>query len=180
MRVLSPDFFWRAESVAEIREVSEPAEVEAVARLSRRIWEEHYVPIIGQRQVDYMLDKFQSPEAIADQIEKGCRYFLLREGEEDVGYLALVPDREAGEMFLSKFYVRRDRRGEGLGRRMIEFTEELCREMGLEKIWLAVNKDNARSIRIYESLGFHKADTREKDIGEGFVMDDFVMEKEVG
>ena len=118
--------------MAEIDEVSEPAEVEAVARLSRQIWEEHYVPIIGQRQVDYMLDRFQSAGAIADQIEEGHRYFLLRDGEEDVGYLALVPDAEAGEMYLSKFYVRRDRREEGLGRRMIEFAEELCHEMGLE------------------------------------------------
>jgi ribosomal protein S18 acetylase RimI-like enzyme len=160
--------------------VKDSHDIGIVARLSREIWEEHYVPIIGQRQVDYMLDRFQTPEAISEQMEGGHRYFLLRDEGEAVAYLALVPDADAGEMFLSKFYVRRDRRGEGLGRQMIEFTEKLCRELGLKRIRLAVNKNNERSIRIYKSLGFHRADTRVKNIGGGFVMDDYVLEKEVG
>ena len=52
--------------------------------------------------------------------------------------------------------------------------------MGLDKIWLAVNRDNTKSINIYQSLGFRKVDTRVKDIGDGYVMDDYVMAREVG
>ena len=165
--------------MSEIREVTRPADIAVVARLADEIWNEHYVPIIGQAQVDYMIGKFQSEAAIAEQIRGGYLYFLISDGGEDAGYLGLLPDERALRMLLSKIYVRKDRRGEGLGRAMMALAEDLCRRMRLECLWLTVNKNNRDSIAAYERMGFANVGPVVQDIGGGFVMDDFRMEKRI-
>ena len=118
----------------EIRQVQTKTEIAEVARLARTIWEEHFTPIIGPEQVAYMLDRFQSEAAIASQIENGFHYFAALEAGEAVGYGAVKP--EGNTAFLSKLYVRRDRRGQGTGRAMLDYVESLALEHGAERIRL--------------------------------------------
>ena len=160
-------------------EVRAPDHICTVARLAREIWNEHYPEIIGQAQVDYMLRKFQSEAAIAEEIAAGSRYFLIELGGEAVGYFAFRPEADRGQMFLSKLYVRKAHRRRGLARRALEFVEQECRRQGLSRIWLAVNKHNHGAIAAYERLGFRTSHGRVADIGGGFVMDDWIMEKTV-
>ena len=146
----------------------------AVAALAREIWTQHYTPIIGAAQVAYMLERFQSVEAIAQQIEiEGYEYYL----EPEAGYLALVPDADNRRMQLSKLYVREDRRGQGLGRILVEWATTRSAQLGCRELWLTVNKNNAGSIAFYERLGFAKTGPLVTDIGGGFVMDDWRMLK---
>lgn len=144
-----------------------------VAALAREIWNAHYVPIIGQAQVDYMLEKFQSAAVIMRQLEEGYEYYLAG----SAGYLAVVPDGAASALMISKIYVRSDFRGQGIGCRMLDFAESLGRARGLSCLWLTVNRHNRESIAWYERMGFVKAGTLVQDIGGGFVMDDFKMVK---
>ncbi|MFO7718484.1 MAG: GNAT family N-acetyltransferase [Thermodesulfobacteriota bacterium] len=160
-----------------IHKVHTNQEIDRVAALAREIWYEHYTPIIGQAQVDYMVPKFQSPEAIAAQIHGGARYDLILEHHEAIGYIGVVPDPEAGELFLSKIYVRRERRGQGLGRLALEHVESVARDLKTLYIWLTVNKNNTASIRAYEHMGFIQRRAICQDIGQGFVMDDYLMDK---
>ena len=151
-------------------------QIAAVAALAREIWTEHYVPIIGAAQVEYMLGRFQSEAAIARQIAaEGYEYHLAPEA----GYLALVPDLEKKSVLLSKIYVRSEVRGTGLGRALMAFAEERCAELGCTELWLTVNRNNAGSIAFYERLGFRKTQSLVTDIGGGFVMDDWRMAKDV-
>ena len=64
--------------MAEISRVTDAGDVALVAGLAEEIWNQHFVGIIGQGQVDYMLGKFQSAEAIAGQIAEGYEYYLVR------------------------------------------------------------------------------------------------------
>ena len=156
--------------------VKEPEQVAAVARLAREIWTEHYVPIIGPAQVEYMLEKFQSEAAIARQISgEGYEYYLL----PDAGYLALVPDRGNKSVLLSKIYVKSAQRGTGLGKVLVEFAVARCMELGCRELWLTVNRNNAGSIAFYERMGFRKTNELVTDIGNGFVMDDWRMARAV-
>ncbi len=152
-------------------------EIGRVETLAREIWSEYYTPLIGKAQVEYMLDRFQSRQAIAEQIRTGVLYFLVRKADADIGYLAVQP--KGGELFLSKIYVRLSLRGKGYGRRALQFAEALAREQGLGRIRLTVNKNNRNSIRAYERFGFTIAGPVVQDIGGGFVMDDYVMIKAV-
>lgn len=161
----------------ELERVASPAQIAAVAELAREIWTAHYTPLIGAAQVEYMLAKFQSAEAIARQIAaEGYEYYQA----PGAGYLALVPDREKNRVLLSKIYVRADRRGAGLGRALAAFAEQRAAELGGRELWLTVNKHNTGSIAFYERMGFRKTDPVVTDIGGGFVMDDWRLAKTVG
>jgi GNAT superfamily N-acetyltransferase len=158
--------------------VTTAAQLDAVDRLAREIWYEYYVPLIGRAQVDYMVSKFQSSEAMAAQLREGYEYFLTERDGQDIGYCAVQPQPAADSLFLSKLYLLRDARGGGTGRVCMEFIEQLARRRGLKLLWLTVNKENP-AVKAYERLGFRIAADLVMDIGGGFVMDDFRMEKQL-
>ena len=79
--------------MVEMMKVRKASQIKAVADLAREIWNEHFVPIIGQAQVDYMLERFQSAPAIRGQIAAGYEYYLVRDRGRYAGYFALVPAR---------------------------------------------------------------------------------------
>ena len=149
-----------------------------IETLAREIWKEHYTPIIGEAQVAYMLEKFQSVVAMQKQVEEGYEYFTIKEGEELVGYLAFKEEQDG--LFLSKVYVHSKMRGKGLGKAAIEFVKEQVTQRGLSQIRLTVNKYNHNSIAAYLKMGFIKTRELVMDIGEGYVMDDFEMVLVVG
>lgn len=150
------------------------AEIEIVAGLAKAIWPEHYVPIIGREQVDYMVAKFQSAEAIKNQIEKeGYTYYIVTSSGVPVGYIGII--EKSNELFLSKLYILSSERGKGFGRYGIDFLVAGCRGKGLEFITLTVNKYNLSTISAYEKMGFEKYGEMVGDIGSGYVMDDYLM-----
>jgi L-amino acid N-acyltransferase YncA len=160
-----------------IREYCNFNEIEELAVLIREIWREHYTPMIGGGQVEYMLDKFQSTEAILRQRnEENYHYYgLLYEGRL-AGYYAVQPQTEEN-VFLSKFYVAAAFRGQGFGKKMLQHLIDNYVTPGKTTIWLTVNKRNCDSIAIYEKLGFRITEPILSDIGNGFVMDDYRMER---
>jgi GNAT superfamily N-acetyltransferase len=165
--------------------VTTARQIDVVAGLAHEIWYEYYVPLIGRAQVDYMVSKFQSNGAMAGQMREGYEYFLVHSGGQQglagrdgqpIGYCAVQPQPAENSLFLSKLYLLRDARGGGTGRVCMEFIEQLARRRGLNLLWLTVNKGNP-AVKAYERLGFRIAADLVMDIGGGFVMDDYRMEK---
>jgi len=157
----------------KFREARDPGDFVQIAGLADIIWREHYTPIIGKAQVDYMLGHFQSAEAISKQIAGGMVYFLMLKEDRLVGYLAI--QKRGQELFLSKIYLLREYRGLGMGKAALDFIAERARELGCTSIALTVNKNNDRSIKAYLKMGFENKGGRVTDIGDGFVMDDYLM-----
>lgn len=157
-------------------EVRSDEDIGTVADLAAGIWREHFTPIIGRDQVAYMLQRFQSTAAIADQIRnEGYHYRLLLDGTVPAGYFAVLARTD--DLFLSKLYVAAEHRGRGLGREAVAWCADFARRNNREKIALRVNRDNVSSIAFYEKAGFRRTGTDVMDIGGGFVMDDVLMEK---
>lgn len=153
-----------------------PTQFATIAALAHEIWTEHYTPIIGSAQVDYMLARFQSETAIAAQVQtEGYRYYLAENAGAAIGYFAVRPRAEV--LFLSKIYVHSAWRGQGWGRQMLRFIEHLARETDKPKIALTVNRHNSESIAAYHKLGFETLGPLQTDIGGGFIMDDFYLVK---
>lgn len=158
----------------------EQKKVEELAALARSIWTEHYTPIIGKSQVEYMLDKFQSAGQIQKDIkDNGYRYFIAYSGEKQIGYCAVKPCHESGGLFLSKLYVEKSMRGHGVSRIMLNKIKSVAKLNNLDYIWLTVNKYNYNSIEIYKKLGFSIVDELVTDIGNNFVMDDYKMQMSI-
>jgi len=158
------------------------AELAAIAQLAREIWYEYYVPLIGKAQVDYMVERFQSPSALQQQVAEGYEYFMMRQDGAAggaLGYIAVQAQPAQRQLFISKLYLHRNTRGRGTGRVAMEFIEQLALSRDIALLWLTVNKGN-QAVQFYEQLGFHNAGAIVTDIGNGFVMDDFRMEKRLG
>jgi len=162
-----------------IVDVHSSKDIEVVANLAKEIWSEHFTPIIGQAQVSYMLEKFQSREAILQQVENGSIYLLVQHNSQNVGYAGLIPDSKNSSLQLSKFYLRKSVRGQGLARELMYFIETLCKKQKITRIWLTVNRHNTPPIAAYKKMNFITTDEIVQDIGSGYVMDDFIMEKKL-
>lgn len=145
--------------------------------LADTIWREHYIPIIGKPQVDYMLHKFQSAETVKQQVSEGYRYYILMSENESVGYISIK--KEEQNLFLSKLYILKSERGKGFGKTAMLFVENEAKNLGCNSISLTVNKGNRNSIKAYETLGFENLGEIIIDIGNGFVMDDYRMCKQL-
>lgn len=148
----------------------------AIAELSQmasEIVKEHFDPIIGAAQNDYMIERFQSVPAIRRQLESEYQYYFVCRDSERIGFLAFYPRENA--MYLSKFYLYRSKRGNGYSRQMLDFVIQAAKKEGLSSIELNVNRNNS-AIYAYEKLGFKILRTEKNDIGNGFYMDDYVYQ----
>ena len=148
-----------------------------VEKLADTIWREHYVPIIGLDQVEYMLDKYQSLKFMKEQLGENIFYYLIKYEQVFVGYLSFKKEESA--IFLSKIYVLNNFRGMKIGKNAMRFVEKNAKHFGMSKVYLTVNKYNLNSIKAYEKLGFKNIESLVTDIGGGFVMDDFKLEKQI-
>lgn len=149
-----------------------PGDILRISALAHRIWRVHYPPLIGEKQVEYMLDLLYSPESLQRQMEEGQMFKLIMEDEAVLGYLS-VSNHCEGRYFLHKFYLDNEKRGRGLGK--IAFEKLLAGYPDLRELRLTVNRQNYKSINFYFKIGFTIEKCVTIPIGGDFVMDDFQM-----
>lgn len=149
-------------------------DIEVLSNLASSIVKQHYDSILGAEQNDYMIKMFQSVDAIKSQIENGYEYYMIFMGEIPVAFTAFY--ERTGKLYVSKFYVDINYRKMGISRQIFEFIKNEARKKELTAIFLNVNRYNKESIEIYEHFGFKKIGREKIDIGNGYFMDDFVME----
>jgi GNAT superfamily N-acetyltransferase len=152
--------------------VTTSEEIQELAVVIRKIWSEVFTPIIGSEQVAYMLATYQSPDRIQQEIEEGVIYLVLRSENEIIGYTAY--EEKVDRLYLSKLYLTASMRGKGLSSQLFDWYESLADG---KTLFLNVNKGNQQAIAVYEHRGFVRVGERTVDIGNGFVMDDYIYEK---
>jgi diamine N-acetyltransferase len=163
------------------------ADFETLARLGEAIWRSHYTRIIGSEQVGYMLAERYIPEKLRPYLDANDRWLMLLridrpDGSRAIGYCSYALTDDAGEMKpsemkLEQLYLLPELHGQGLGRLMLRHVEEQARVRGRSTLILQTNKQNADAIAFYRKAGFTVREEAVFDIGNGFVMDDYVMEK---
>ena len=185
----------------EFARVETPEELDYLAKIAREIWMGYWPPIIGREQTEYMVERFHSVEAMTADIEEhGYRFWLLRdEGGNCVGYTGgaaetisgdpkkdaaiihnqVVHERWNRRFFISKIYLFPEQRGKHYSSEVLAFYRNLCEQEGLDAMYLTVNVNNKLGIRAYEGNGFFVVDKHASPIGKGFVMDDYIMAKEI-
>ena len=152
-----------------------PEERAELAQFIKGLWHSAYDGLLGEAQVEYMTQKFQSAAAIKEQTEKeNYIYFFIADGDRGIGYCAVRPLEDS--LFLSKLYLEEECRGRGVGQRALAQVCAIAKRLALPRVWLTVNKGNARAIRAYEKFGFVRTDSTVTDIGGGYAMDDYIYE----
>ena len=173
--------------------VTTPEQQVQLAKMAHDIWHEYWPAHIGEAQTDYMVRKYQSLEAIVESMTEGDEpyeyWFVVSDAEDArggaptlphvVGYTGGHNDAATGRYFISKIYLYAEERGKGYAGSIIDHYVALCRQRGFGAMYLTVNKYNELGTRAYFGRGFKVVDSVVTDIGEGFVMDDYIMEKTV-
>ena len=155
----------------------ESKQIKQLAELAYDVWHEYFPCILSVDQIDYMVDKFQSERAIESQINDGYEYYFIENCAEKCGYFCIKNEKK--RLFLSKFYIKKEARGKKLASEAFKYITEYCRQNGINNIYLHVNKYNINSIEIYKHLGFEIDGSDIGDIGNGYVMDDYIMSKNI-
>lgn len=151
----------------------------SVAAMADEIWHEHYDKLLGSGQVDYMVEKFLSPDALCEQINNGYEYFLISHEYTFAGFAGILENEQDKSLFLSKLYIHEESRGKHISTEMLKKFIELCELRGLTKIWLTCNRHNSHSLDIYKHWGFEIIREECTDIGNGYVMDDYILELKI-
>lgn len=150
-----------------------------IQEIAKVTWGPTYLPIIGQEQVDYMLEKMYNKGILLEQLMDGYVFLIAELGGKDVGFASYsISDHENKIYKLHKLYVLPETHGKGVGKFLINEVLDKVKTDGGKSLELNVNRENnAKSF--YESAGFIIKETVDIEIGNGFFMNDYVMEKSI-
>lgn len=147
-----------------------------IIELTKKIWPVAYGEILSKAQLDYMIEKFYNETALRELIQKGHVFYLAQDDKDiHVGFVSYEINSKPNKTKIHKIYVLPETQGTGLGRQFFELVKEKALENSQNTIFLNVNKYN-NAIDFYTKLGFTKVKDEVIDIGNGYVMDDYVME----
>ena len=151
-------------------------EIEAVSALARVVWQATYPALISRAQIEFMLADRYAAERIRAQLgDPRHAWWGAHAGEMLAGFAHASLDNADAK--LDKLYVHPDHQRRGIGSALLAAVQDWARTQQARRLWLQVNRGNAPAIAAYRKQGFHVVESRVFDIGNGFVMDDHVMEK---
>lgn len=155
-------------------------DVEHIHSLAEEIWLQHYPPIIGEAQTQYMLARMYALDTLRAQIiTHELDYYMWSEDGEEIAFAAIdTEQRDYG--FISKFYLKDSYRGKGIAQEFMLQLEAIFKKAGQKEMQLTVNRQNIGAINFYFKVGFKILRCEDFDIGDGYFMNDFIMGKKLG
>jgi GNAT superfamily N-acetyltransferase len=151
-------------------------DIDSICRLAHTIWQSTYPALITQEQIDFMLADRYAPATLRSQFDDPLHAWrVARIADEITGFAHGLMN--GADCKLDKLYVHPDRQRQGIGNALLQEIRDWARQHGARRLWLQVNRGNTQAIAAYGKYGFRIVDSRVFDIGNGFVMDDYVMEQ---
>ena len=141
-------------------------------------WPITYGEILSEEQLKYMLDLFYSEEALTDQFDKREQlFYLITEEDSTLGFIGIEHNyQNQNTTKIHKIYILPETQGKGIGKLTIETIGKLALENNAASVLLNVNRFN-KALNFYEKVGFKVVDEVNIEIGNGYLMEDYVMEK---
>lgn len=154
------------------------ADLSLIQDIAHRTWPDTFGSILSPVQINYMLDMMYSPKALKEQLnEKNHVFLLAKEGGDYFGYVSYELNYQHEPLTkIHKLYLLPASQGKGIGRLLIDSVADMAKHHDNNRLGLNVNRYN-KAIQFYERMGFSIVGHETIDIGDGFLMDDFVMEK---
>lgn len=155
---------------------AEQKDIATIQDLARKSWNFAYANIITQEQIDYMLDLMYSEETLSQHFENpNYQYYLIQENNEFLGFIGFEFHQESETTKLHRIYFLKEAQGKGLGKKALKFVINEAINVNDKRVTLTVNKNNSAQ-KFYESQGFKVYEEAILNIGNGYVMDDYLME----
>jgi diamine N-acetyltransferase len=152
-----------------------------IQQLAHQIWPHTFKDILSKEQIDYMLEMMYSIPSLTEQAEKkGHRFILAKQNSNYTGYASYELNYLGSDKTkIHKIYILPDEQGKGTGKLLMGKIEEMAINAGNKILTLNVNIFNP-AIQFYINIGFKKVGEENIPIGKGFLMEDIIMEKELG
>ena len=151
--------------------------IPAIKRLADYLWPKAFASILSAKQIDYMMEMMYSYDSLEKQMEQGHQYAIVREGDANIGYVSYeVNHNQSGKTKIHKLYISPEYQRRGIGKLMINYVTQRAIEAKNNALFLNVNKYNHGAIDFYNKHHFILIKEEEIDIGNGFIMDDYVFE----
>ncbi|EAZ79546.1 GNAT family N-acetyltransferase [Algoriphagus machipongonensis] len=151
-------------------------ELKEVQNLAHHTWPDTFGDILSPEQIEYMLNWMYSLETLEKQQKNGHIFLLAKEKDECLGFAGIEPNQTPGQTKIHKIYILPTAQGKGIGKKLIQAIKEIALANNQSSLLLNVNKYNKGAISFYEYLGFVNIKEEVIDIGNGYVMDDYVFE----
>lgn len=155
-------------------------DIKTIQEITYITWPITYGKILSKSQLDYMLDLFYSDEALIKQIKnKEQLFYLISEDEATLGFIGIEHNyKDEAITKIHKIYLLPETQGKGIGKKVIEKIEKMALENHSTALSLNVNRFNT-ALSFYKKIDFEVVDEVNIEIGNGYLMEDYVMEKEL-
>jgi GNAT superfamily N-acetyltransferase len=155
-------------------------DVKIIQEITNITWPITYGDILAKEQLDYMLDLIYSDEALSRQIQnKEQLFYLISDAESTIGFIGIEHNYKNEPITkIHKIYLLPETQGKGYGKKVFEFIEKLALENNSTALLLNVNRFNT-ALNFYKKLGFEIKETVDIEIGNGYLMEDYVMGKKL-
>lgn len=155
-----------------------PDDFEIIRNLAYAIWPVTYGEILSKEQLDFMLDNFYSTETLQQNVtEKNHVFEIVLEDEKPLGFLSYEHHYKNEPVTrIHKIYVLPQTQGKGIGKLLMDRAEEVARENQSNALSLNVNRFN-KALGFYQKIGFEITGEEDINIGHGYLMEDYIMEK---
>jgi GNAT superfamily N-acetyltransferase len=150
------------------------SDIPIIQEIAEKAWRPTYAHILTEQQTVYMLDLMYNSLTLENQINGNIAFFMVDKGEETIGYFA-VENLNEQMVKLHKLYLNPSHKQQGVGKKIIEYIKDWALKNQKKTILLNVNKNNS-AVEFYLKMGFIVLEELVLDIGEGYVMDDYVMQ----
>lgn len=148
-----------------------------IQAIANKTWPITYGSILSKAELDYMLDLMYSDESLLEQLKTKPLFFLAYEDDVCLGFTSCENNYQNNkETRLHKIYILPEAQGKGVGKALIEKVIAIAKENQSEVISLNVNKFN-KAVSFYKKIGFVVASEEDLDVGVGYLMEDYKMEK---
>jgi N-acetylglutamate synthase-like GNAT family acetyltransferase len=151
-------------------------DIQAIRAIAEKTWPSTYEKIISADQIDFMLHWMYNEDAICSAILADHQDFLVAtNGAEIVGFAGIEHHYlEQSITRIHKLYVLPSEQGNGTGKKLLTAIKVQAKLNDSKQLHLNVNKEN-KAVAFYHHNGFSIVDSVILEIGQGFIMDDFIM-----
>lgn len=158
--------------------VASETDLSEIKRIAYETWPLTFGEILSPQQIEYMLEWMYSLPSLTEQIqEKGHVFILIKEEGESLGYVSYELNYKGiAKTKIHKIYLLPASQGKGVGAALIRRVAEIATKNQNTALILNVNRFN-KAIGFYEKMGFAIVGSEDIDIGDGFLMQDYIMEK---
>lgn len=152
-----------------------------IKQIAEKVWPDTFSAILSSEQIKYMMDMMYSLTALQKQSDQGCKFILVYENGTEAGFVSYQLNHPEPQVVkIHKIYFLQEFQGKGLGKLLLTKVAQIALKKQCHTITLNVNRFNTNAIKAYEKIGFSVTKTEDINIGNGFLMEDYKMDKTIG